>query len=206
MTSRPRWALVALVLAVAAAIALWPRDGAVEPPANSIRQEPDLTAAQARAALRQCPQPSGATAASGPLRGVTATCLGDSSVVDLGAALAGHPALINVWASWCQPCREELPILEAYAGTAGAIQVLGVQVQSDPKDGLVLLASLSVHFPSVLDSTDTVSRALQLPNYLPVSYVVQPGGTVRQVQPPTPFASIDEVHATLDRYLDTASK
>ena len=206
MRSRLRLALVALVLAMAAAIALWPRDGAVEPPANSIRPEPDLTAAQARAALRPCPRPGGATAASGSLRGVTARCLGDGSVVDLGAALAGNPALINVWASWCQPCREELPILDAYAGTAGAIQVLGVQVQSDPKDGLGLLASLSVHLPSVLDSTDTVSRAMQLPNYLPVSYVVLPDGTARQIQPPTPFASVDEIHATLDRYLDTASK
>jgi len=151
-----------------------------------------------------CP-PGSAAQGSGLLAGVTATCLGDGSPVDLGAALAGRPALINVWASWCQPCRQELPVLDTYANSAGAVLVLGVQVQSDPADGLGLLASLGVHFPSVVDTADTVSRALRLPNYLPVSYVVLADGTLRQVQPPTPFASVSEVKAAIDRYVGTAA-
>ena len=64
-----------------------------------------------------------------------AECLGDGTSMDLGAALAGRTWLINVWASWCEVCRKELPVLDAYARSPGAVQVLGVQILSDPADG-----------------------------------------------------------------------
>lgn len=137
---------------------------------------------------------------SGPLAGVRTVCLGDGSTVELGAALAGHPTLINVWASWCQPCREELPVLQAYAASADAVAVLGVQVQSDAADGLDLLRSLGVRFPSVYDGDGAVSAALRLPQYLPVSYVLLGDGTPRRVEPPTPFTSPEQVRATVQRY------
>ncbi|MGW5051413.1 TlpA family protein disulfide reductase [Actinokineospora sp. NPDC004072] len=194
-----------LVLLLAGVVALWPHtDGARDdgaPPSVPTRPAPDLAALRATAALRPCPRPNPAASAHGPLDGVTATCLGDGSTVDLGAALAGRPVLINVWASWCQPCREELPVLEAYATASDAVTVLGVQVQSDPADGLDLLASLGVRFPSVHDGAGAVGKALQLPKYLPVSYVVRPDGTAHRVDPPTPFASPDQVRAAVQRYL-----
>ncbi len=129
--------------------------------------------------------------------------LGDGVPVDVGAALAGRPTLINVWAPWCQPCRAELPVLQAYASAPDAVAVLGVQVQSDPADGLKLLASLGVHVPSVYDGDGAVSTALRLPQYLPVSYLVLADGALRRVQPPTPFASPEQVRATVARYLVT---
>ncbi|MFI7676318.1 TlpA family protein disulfide reductase [Actinophytocola sp. NPDC049390] len=206
MSRWARWMLVALVLVLAGVIALWPRtdearDRGAALPSVPTRPAPDLAALRAAAALRPCPQPSPDASARGPLAGVTAICLGEGSAVDLGAVLAGRPALINVWASWCQPCREELPVLEAYATSSDAVAVLGVQVQSDPADGLDLLASLGVHFPSVHDGDGAVGKALQLPKYLPVSYVVRPDGTVHRVDPPKPFTSTDQVRAAVQRYL-----
>jgi thiol-disulfide isomerase/thioredoxin len=124
--------------------------------------------------------------------------------VDLGAILAGRPAVINLWASWCQPCREELPVLEAYATSPDAVSVLGVQVQSEPGEGLDLLAGLGVRFPSVYDGDGVVGKALRLPNFLPVSYVVLADGSVHQVDPPKPFASPDQVRSTVQRYLSLA--
>jgi hypothetical protein len=64
------------------------------------------------------------------------------------------------------------------------VQTLGVQVLSDPADGLDLPASLNVHLLSVVDTDRAVSTALRLPAYLPVSYIVTADGTVQQVLPP----------------------
>jgi thiol-disulfide isomerase/thioredoxin len=209
VTVRVRWALLAVVVVVAAAVALWPwlhpEGGRPTPPVATPSAPPvNLAPARAAAALRPCPAARQDAAPTGPLRGVTATCLGDGRPVDLGAALAGRPALINVWAAWCEPCREELPALQTYADSPGAVQVLGVQVQSAPADGLRLLTDLGVHLPAVADQDGAVTRAVRLPGYLPVSYVLRPDGSLHQVQPPTPFESAEQVRGTVSRYLGVA--
>jgi thiol-disulfide isomerase/thioredoxin len=189
---RRRWLWrCAVVLALAAGLTLVPKG-------NPGDREPtvapaDLAAVRAQAGLQPCPVSGSSGAGPVALRGVRATCLGDGTEVDVGAVLAGRPALINVWASWCEVCREELPVLDAYAASPGAVPVLGVLVLSAPEDGLELLATLGVHFPSIVDDEQAVMRALRAPVYLPVSYVVTGDGTVRQVLPPTPFRSVDEV-------------
>ncbi len=127
------------------------------------------------------------------------SCLADGRPVDVGAAVAGGPTLINIWAAWCGPCRTELPALQAYATRPGAIRVLGVQVQSDPADGLDLLTELGVHFPNVHDGDGRLRAALKAPNVLPVSYLVTASGEVRRIDPPVAFESPDEVRAAVER-------
>ena len=211
VSSSVRWTLVVVVLAVAGVVALWPRTGGQHqqsslPSAPSGQSVADLAALRARAALAPCPsaRPGDAGAGVGPaaLSGVRATCLGDGSSVDLGAALAGRPALVNVWASWCTPCQQELPALAAYSSAPDAVPVLGVQVQNDAAaDGLDLLAYLGVHLPSVYDTNGAVSSALHLPVALPASYVVSSDGQVRPVNPPMVFATPDDVRLTVRKYL-----
>ncbi|MDQ2883460.1 MAG: TlpA family protein disulfide reductase [Actinomycetota bacterium] len=201
-----RYSLVLLAAAVAATVALWPRtnDTPRRPAVSSgvssgATQRPaaDVAAARVRAQLSPCPAPGRNGQGPGWLRGVRADCLSDATSIDLGAVLAGRSALINVWASWCEVCRKELPVLDTYARSPGAVQVLGVQILSDPAEGLDMLASLGVHLPSVNDTDGTVTRALHAPAYLPVSYVVTSQGTIRQVIPPTPFSTPDQIERTV---------
>lgn len=196
--------LVVVLLAGVAVFALWPRDPgpraeapvAPEPTAVTV-PDAELAPLRAAAALQPCPVPTGAVPA-GPLAGVSVPCLGAPGSVDLGAALAGRPALLNVWASWCVPCRDELPALAEYAARPGAVPVLGIDVRDDPRAALALLDEIGVTFPSVTDPDNALGAALDVPPVLPLSYVVRADGTVTRVDPPVPFATADDVAAAVE--------
>ena len=184
--SRPvRWLVAGVVVVAAVVIAVWPRGGGAAPAAAQPAPQPNLTAARAKADLPRC-VPAAPGPATPVLADVHVTCLATGAGVDLGTLLAGHSALVNVWASWCVPCQQELPALDAYSARPGSIPVIGVQVQSPQSDGLGLLAGLGVHhLPMVYDATGAAAKALRLPEGLPVSYLVRPDGTATVITRPS---------------------
>ncbi|WP_372451888.1 TlpA family protein disulfide reductase [Nocardia albiluteola] len=196
-----RWTFVGLIAVVALAVALWPRaqrpGPAASPTASAQQSDSGVTAAErAAAALADCPRPTGA-AAAGSLAGITLDCLNDGHPVDLAAALAGRPALVNLWAYWCQPCAQELPALQQFADRAGpAVTVL--TVHSDPAEAKALarLHDLDVHLPGVQDGAAKVRTAVGAPSVLPVSVLVRADGSIAKVIV-RPFGNAGDIAETV---------
>jgi cytochrome c biogenesis protein CcmG, thiol:disulfide interchange protein DsbE len=91
------------------------------------------------------------------------------------------PAIVNLWASWCGPCREELPVLQRYADRAGGeAHVLGVVTEDRPAAAASLAEDLGITFPA-LDDPDGLVRAELAAVGLPVTLFVDPAGQVRYV-------------------------
>lgn len=103
-------------------------------------------------------------------------CLGGGPAVNL-AALRGTPLVVNIWASWCPPCVEEMPILAAADAKYDDIQFLGVTIQDDPVKSLELLKDLGVRFPSVVDPAGSI-RASLLITGPPVTFFIDADGTI----------------------------
>ena len=172
------------------------------PPTGAAREHRDADIAAALAGPRQradlppCPHPGGQP---GPaeLRGVTAECAADGSVVDVGPALAGHRVVLNLWAYWCGPCATELPAMAEYQRRVGA-EVMVVTVHQDENEtaALLRLAELGVRLPTLQDGDRRVAAALRVPNVVPATVVLNSDGSVAKTLPRA-FASADEISAAV---------
>jgi len=95
--------------------------------------------------------------------------------------LRGRPVVLNFWATWCGPCRVEIPALEAASQAAGSQGViLGVNVQEDPERVMAFAAELGITYPIVLDASAEVARLYRV-NGFPTTYFIDPQGVVAGV-------------------------
>jgi thiol-disulfide isomerase/thioredoxin len=97
-------------------------------------------------------------------------------------ALRGRPVVLNFWATWCAPCREEMPSLELMAARheAQGLQLLGVNFQEGERTVRRFLEQALVSFPILLDRDGAVAKAWQA-SIFPTTVLVGRDGRPRQV-------------------------
>ncbi len=125
-----------------------------------------------------------------PAPDVTLTRL-DGTSIRL-AELNGNVVIVNFWASWCVPCREEAPVFqavhEAAARTGDRVVVVGVGIRTDnDADARAFVRDLGLTYPIGRDTnTDApgvgpIERAFGIPSAYPITVFVRPDGVVDQV-------------------------
>jgi peroxiredoxin len=96
--------------------------------------------------------------------------------------LRGRVVLVNFWATWCTPCKEELPYFNRLYGRYRnlGLEILGVNIDKVSSQGSQMSAALGLAFPVLLDPGGTTSDVYQIRS-MPTTYVVAKDGTVRHV-------------------------
>jgi thiol-disulfide isomerase/thioredoxin len=119
------------------------------------------------------------------------------------AGLRGHPVVVNAWASWCPPCRSELPLFAAAARRyGGRVAFLGLNVSDPGGRARAFLAAHPVGYPSYGDADGSVASSLGAPQGLPVTLFIAANGSVFHVHAgayPSEAALAEDIQAALGR-------
>ena len=76
-------------------------------------------------------------------------------------SLRGHPVLVNKWASWCQPCRQEFPLLQKAAARYGKrVAFLGVDSEDSDAGARTFLGEYPLPYPSYSDPDQKIAELL----------------------------------------------
>lgn len=188
------WAVLGIVVLLAGAVALRTDSSASEGSRAPGAPAPDLAALRAAADLEPCP------AGLGPqLPDLSLPCLGGGPEVVLRSAAPGRPTLVNVWATWCAPCADEVPELVAFhERAAGRVGLVGVLTTDVAHRGLAFSADFGMHYPSVVDADGEVLRAF--PPGPPVTLFLDAQGAVKHTRSGA-FRDVAELEALVAEHL-----
>jgi cytochrome c biogenesis protein CcmG/thiol:disulfide interchange protein DsbE len=126
----------------------------------------------------------------------------DSSLGDL-LDDGGRPMVVNLFASWCAPCIEEMPDFEQVHRDLGdEVAITGLAVRNPPEDALGIVERTGVTYPTFADTDDRASNMFDVVN-LPTTVFLDADGTVLDVH--TGELSESELRAELDERYGVAS-
>lgn len=141
---------------------------------------PALRALKAEAGIDDCAAGPGAGPVEGGLPEVTLPCLGGGPEVALGTVRG--PTVLNLWASWCGPCRDELPFYQRFHEKyAGQVDVLGIDFNdTQPGAALELARDTGVTYPLLADPASELAGPPPglVPRGLPMLALVDADGRV----------------------------
>lgn len=122
--------------------------------------------------------PASAAAVSGPAPDFTLKSLGRKNIKL--SEMRGNVVLINFWASWCGPCRQEMPILNSIHNKYVSLgfSVIGVNVDEEAENARGFIKEVPVDFPILLDTNNQVSKLYKV-IAMPTTVLVDRDGNMR---------------------------
>jgi cytochrome c biogenesis protein CcmG/thiol:disulfide interchange protein DsbE len=116
-------------------------------------------------------------------------------------ALEGTPVVINKWASWCRPCRSELPIFQQVAADRGkTVAFLGVNAADKRPAAERFLAEWPIPYPSYEDPGEDIAQDLKAAKYFPMTIFVDAKGRTAFIKAGE-YRTRVELEADIDKYL-----
>ena len=163
-----------------------------------VGSSPRTDVASVETDLQPCPAQTGESAAGSGVPQVRLDCFGGGSL-DFRKA-SGVPTVVNLWASWCGPCREELPLVQQLAIAAGdRVRVLTVDSQDGIPQATSFAADAGVTLPTAYDGQGQVAADLGLRG-LPQTVFLAPDGSVAFVQV-SAVTSLEEFESLVAQHL-----
>lgn len=116
------------------------------------------------------------------------------------AALHGYPAVVNVWASWCGPCRFEFPHFQRAAADYGKrVAFLGIDTQDSDDAASTFLEEAPVPYPSYTDADKSIGEAVGASLGLPDTAFYDRNGKLVYLKQ-GPYDDAAELRADIERY------
>ena len=92
----------------------------------------------------------------------------------------GRPVIVNFWATWCEPCKQEMPALQAESDGTPDLVVLGVDNVESAVKVRPFVDQLGLHFPILLDQDGSVVERYQVTG-LPTTFFIDRAGVLRSI-------------------------